>query len=272
MITNRGGRTLIGSLLMLPFSVVLWGATLSWMGLVFFVMFPVTLVIPFERFQVWFHILAGLPVRFAGCRVRVHEDPNYSRDQVVMFAQNHVSMLDGCIALSAVKVPMCGLENAAHLNLPGYGWLLRAANAIPVRKGPGKFAAIEQAIADRKSRGISVLTFPEAHRTEDGKVRPFKRGIFRIARDAGLPIVPIAVRGAYRLFPKGAMTLRPALLDIYIGPPLQTKGLSDKQLTIAMERVREVMVAWTERHEMAGELCLKPIDENENHNELAAEG
>ncbi len=179
-------------------------------------------------------------------------------------------MLDGCIGLSAIKVPMCGLENAAHLSLPGYGWLLRAANAIPVRKGPGKFAAIREAIRDRVARGISILTFPEAHRTETGKVRPFKRGVFRIARDAGLPIVPVAVRGAWRMLPKGAMTLRPALLDIYIGPPLATEGLSDKQLTIAMERIREVMIAWTERREMAGHLCTEPIEEPDEAAEPAA--
>ena len=116
-----------------------------------------------------------------------------------------------------------------------------------------------------------LLTFPEAHRTMDGKLRPFKRGVFTIARDAGLPIVPLAVRGAYGMLPKGAITCRPAKVEVYMAPPIETAGLTDAQLTELMDRVRQVIEAWVERGEKLGDLCLQPFAQPDGSTETAAE-
>lgn len=203
--------------------------------------------------------MLGWPVYFTLSRKHVHVDPRYDKKRVVVFVQNHVSMMDGNIACGAVRVPMCGLENASHLKVPGYGWLLTAANAIPVERGAGRYRKIAEAFRERASRGVSILTFPEAHRTKDGKLQPFKRGVFTIARDAGLPIVPLAVRGAYRMLPKGAITCRPSKVEIYMAPPIETEGLTDAQIPELMERVSTVIEAWVERGEKLGDLCLQPF-------------
>ena len=50
----------------------------------------------------------------------------------------------------------------------------------------------------------SILAFPEAHRTMDGRVQRFRRGLFLIARDVGLPVVPVAITGWYETARKGA--------------------------------------------------------------------
>jgi len=208
---------------------------------------------PFERFQVRLHRAAGLPLFFTFSRFRLQVSPAYDQRRVSMFVQNHVSMFDAHIALNATRVPLCGLENSAHLRVPGYGWLLRLANAIPVDRGAGRFTRVAHAVADRMRRGISVLVFPEAHRTRDGRVQPFKRGVFTIARDAGLPIVPLAVRGAFRLLPKGAITSRPSTIEVYMGPQIETKGLNDAQLGELITHVHGIIEAWVERREIREE-------------------
>lgn len=261
MFTNRGGRTLLGNLLWLIPSLAVWFMTLAWLGTIFIISVPAMLIgIPFERFQVKLHGMASWPVHFTGSRIKGTIDPRYDKNQVVTFMMNHTSMLDASVALGVVEVPMCGIENAAHLKLPGYGWLLRAANAIPVRRGSGgRYREVAKAVRERQSRGISVLAFPEGSRTLDGHLRQFRRGVFSICREAGVPIVPIAVRGAHRMLPKGAVTMRPTLLDIYIGAPIETEGLDDDQLDGLMERVHTVIEAWVERREQLGDLCLEPI-------------
>lgn len=197
---------------------------------------------------------------FALGPVKTIEDPGYRRDVVSMFMQNHVTMLDGCTATAAIRVPLCGLENAAHLKVPGYGWIMRCANAIAVdRKDPRMRAGIRTAIHDRITRGINVLTFPEGHRTLDGKLRPFKRGVFRMAVEAGIPVSPIAVRGAYKMMPKGSFTVRPSQVEVYIAPQIETKDLTLKDLPALMERVKTVMEAFIERGEMLGHLCKEPL-------------
>jgi 1-acyl-sn-glycerol-3-phosphate acyltransferase len=256
-------RTRLGDLFWLPWSVVAWISTISWMLVLTVSSLPLMLFIRFERFQMVFHHPAlGYSVWFALSRLKVHVDPGYDRRRVSVFVQNHVSMLDAVIACGAIRVPLCGLENASHLKVPGYGWLMRCANAIPVDRKKRTFRRdIEGALRERASRGISILTFPEAHRTTDGKLRPFKRGVFLMARDAGLPIVPISVRGAYRLLPKGAVSMRPTTIEVYIAPQIETKGLSDDQVVQLMERVRRVHEAWIERGEKLGHLCRQPFND-----------
>lgn len=261
MLTKRGGRTLVGNLLWLPSSLIAWLLSGVWTTLLLVSMGPLLIFFPFERIQMWgWQPLMGHVVHFAFGRFRIEVDPRHSWERTVVFVQNHVSMLDGYIACRTIRAPLCGLENAAHLKLPGYGWMMRAANAIPVDKGAGRYARIAAAMKDRARRGISILTFPEGHRTLDGKVRPFRRGVFRMAHEAGLPIVPIAVRGAYRLLPKGAISARPATLEIYVAPPIETAGLTPDQLRELADRVHQVITAWVERREKRGDLCLQPFE------------
>jgi 1-acyl-sn-glycerol-3-phosphate acyltransferase len=256
-------RTWIGSALWLPWSLIAWVLSIGWLVTLTLACIPIAVFIPFERFQHRLpHAIMGMTTLFSFSPIRTHVDPRYRFDRVSVFTQNHVSMFDGIIAVGAIRVPLCGLENAAHLKVPGYGWLLRMANSIAVRpsNGGGRYREIARAFLERASRGINILTFPEGHRTLDGNLRAFKRGIFRIARDAGLPIVPIAVRGIHKVLPKGTIIIRPAPIEVYIAPQIQTEGLTDEQLPVLMERVRTVMEAWIERREQLGHLCLEPIE------------
>ncbi len=263
----------MGDLLWAPWSLVSWVFTMTWMGIIAASMLPLTLVMRFEHFQMkGFQQAVAWPLWVLLSPLKVTYDKRFDRKRVSVFLQNHVTVLDANIGCGTVPVPMCGLENAAHLNVPGYGWLLKMSNAIPVPKGEGRLPAIVAAFRERASRGISVLAFPEAHRTLDGKLRPFKSGVFRAARDAGLPIVPIATRGAHRMLPKGAFSIRPSLIEVYVAPQIETAGLTDEELPEVMERVREVMLAWIERKEMLGERCLEPFGEPRDETGDEADG
>jgi 1-acyl-sn-glycerol-3-phosphate acyltransferase len=123
---------------------------------------------------------------------------------------------------------------------------MRAANGIPVPRGAKRTEALVEATKERASRGISVLTFPEAHRTMDGRVRPFRRGAFVMAREAGLPIVPIGIRGMYHVLPKGSWVVNPGHLEIFMGRAYETQGLSDAELEALVEEVHRVIANWVE--------------------------
>lgn len=238
---------------------MLWVWAVVWMTFLVLTSLPVTLVRPFEKFQTrWPMPQIGWMIYFTFTRMRVIHDRRYRHRKGVLFVQNHVSMFDGYIACHAIRVPLSGLENEAHLNIPGYGWMMRLANAVPVGKGQGRYVKIAELMRERVSRGISVLTFPEGHRTRDGKVHKFKRGVFQIARDAGIPIVPIGVRGMFEVLPKGAIMARPGLVEIYMGPEIDTTGLTDAQLDKLAERVREILSDWVEHRRECGELVFDP--------------
>ena len=236
------------------------GSGLAWMGGLLASALPVTLFKPVEQFQMmWVQPLVATPIRFALSKLDVEYDPLFDKTKMSVFAQNHVSMMDANIACGAIPVPLCGLENAAHLDVPGYGWLLRMSNAIPVRKGGNRYKEVAEAFRERASRGISVLAFPEAHRTLDGKVGSFKRGVFRIAVEANLPIAPLCVRGAYKMLPKGEFTIRPSRVHVYMAPQIDTTNLTEKDVPELMERVHEVMRAWVDDGVKRPDLCTAPF-------------
>jgi len=115
---------------------------------------------------------------------------------------NHPTLVDISALVSAFG-PMCYLAKRPLFSNPLIGPLLRFCGQIP--GGGSTFAdnvgVVQQAV-DRLRRGHSVLLFPEGTRSPAGGMHPFRRGAFEIARQAGVPVVPVVIRaeppGLYR--------------------------------------------------------------------------
>ncbi|MCA9520344.1 MAG: 1-acyl-sn-glycerol-3-phosphate acyltransferase [Myxococcales bacterium] len=226
-----------------------WGSSVSWMvfnGATTMMALP---ILDTRRSQYfWMQPGMALCVRLTGAKLNVIHHPDFDPARRSVFCQNHVSVIDAHIACATIPHHFCGIMNHWHFNVPGYGWIMKLANGIPVfPKKSGRTAEMTDAARDRVRRGISILAFPEAHRTLDGKIREFKRGVFFMARDAGIPVVPLAVRGIYELNHKGTNLFnRGTEVDVFIGPQFETKGLSDDELDRVIAEVRQMMIDWVE--------------------------
>lgn len=185
--------------------------------------------------------LAACP-RLTLSKFTVIKHPEFDPERRAVYAQNHVSMLDGHLACMVVPHAFCGLQLAWHFKIPAYGWIMKLTNGIPVYPHKdGRTAEITEAARDRiYNRKISILAFPEGHRTRDGKVGEFKRGVFFMARDAGAPIIPLAVRGIYDVNKRKSLLFRPGHVQIYLGKPMETEGLSDdeaRQMAVDTQKI-----------------------------------
>ncbi len=132
-----------------------------------------------------------------------------------------------------------------RIKIPIFGRGMRSCGYISIDRGnqASSFASIAQA-ARALSRGTSILIFPEGTRSQDGKLRPFKKGGFVLAVDAGAPIVPIIIRGAFSLLPKGRLRVNaPAHIQIHIFAPIATTSYSRATKDLLIARVRERMLA-----------------------------
>jgi 1-acyl-sn-glycerol-3-phosphate acyltransferase len=67
---------------------------------------------------------------------------------------------------------------------------------------------------------VSVLFFPEGTRTLDGRLGPFKKGGFAMARQLGLPILPVSLSGSWEILPKGCLVPRPGTIRLRFHPPV----------------------------------------------------
>jgi 1-acyl-sn-glycerol-3-phosphate acyltransferase len=91
--------------------------------------------------------------------------------------------------------------------------------------------------------GKSLAVFPEGTRTPDGRLQAFKSGAFKIAVKAGVPIVPVSIRGTFRLLPKTTLAPRPGRVDVVVGTPIDTSKYNERNLSELIEQTRRAIEA-----------------------------
>jgi len=118
---------------------------------------------------------------------------------------NHQSLAD-LIVMCFLHHPTKFLGKASLFKLPVFGWALRIAGEVAVERGDrGSGSTALRELRKWLSRGVSVCLFPEGTRSEDGGIAPFKMGAFKLAIEAGAPILPVVLSGAAALLPKNSM-------------------------------------------------------------------
>jgi 1-acyl-sn-glycerol-3-phosphate acyltransferase len=128
--------------------------------------------------------------------------------------------------------------------VPFMGWHLRTAGHFPIDHGnPRKTATSLRRVIDGVKHGRSLALFPEGRRTDDGQLQPFETGAFKIALRAGVPIVPVTIRGTFHLLPRTSLAPRPGRVDVILSEPIDTAGYTEKTLPELIERVRAAIAA-----------------------------
>jgi 1-acyl-sn-glycerol-3-phosphate acyltransferase len=124
---------------------------------------------------------------------------------------------------------------------------------LPVqRSGEGGYAALLDAVRPALAAGRTVVIYPEGTRSTDGNIGEFRSGALRLARECGVPIVPVAVLGTADVLPKGGK-FSPAPMQVRIGEPVDPELVSAPQLREQVVALREGRVAQPlNRYALAG--------------------
>jgi 1-acyl-sn-glycerol-3-phosphate acyltransferase len=230
------------------FSIYAWTAGFAIMTLIVIV---AVITMPFIKFKDSHKWLGGfgmgMVLRATFSRITITYDDRFDPDRRSMFCQNHVNLMDAHAACASIPHGFGGMMHAWQLNIPVYGWIMRFASGIPVRQGRlSVYREIAAMVKDRAERGISVLVFPEGSRTRDGKVHEFQRGVFMAARTAGIPVVPLAVRGMFGLNQAKSLRIKPSRISIHVGPQIETANMTNQQLRELPERMRAFIAQFVE--------------------------
>jgi 1-acyl-sn-glycerol-3-phosphate acyltransferase len=141
---------------------------------------------------------------------------------------NHQSILD-ILLLSRLPREMKWVAKEELFRIPWVGWMLRMSGDIPIRRGDAESGGEALARArEYLARGMSVMIFPEGTRSRTGQLLPFKSGAFRLALEAGVPILPIAVHGTARGMPKGGPWVNPCRAAARILEPVETGSTGEE--------------------------------------------
>jgi CMP/dCMP kinase len=138
----------------------------------------------------------------------------------VLLVSNHSSLLDPPLVGGASPRQLTFLAKAELFRVPGFGRLIHALNARPVRREGADAAALRMALRVLEQGG-ALLVFPEGTRGAEGELREAKPGAALLAVLSGAPVVPVLVRGSGRAWPRGRRLPRPAKVRVAFGPPLR---------------------------------------------------
>jgi 1-acyl-sn-glycerol-3-phosphate acyltransferase len=157
---------------------------------------------------------------------------------------NHASHADTAVLLAALPAkaqPVFGAAADYWFDVPVRRLIATSLiGVLPIRRsGGGSYAALLAAAAPALKAGRAVVVYPEGTRSTDGRVAEFRSGALRLARDCGVPIVPVAVLGTAGVLPKGGRFCR-APMDVRIGEPVDAAATSTAELREQVVALREV--------------------------------
>jgi 1-acyl-sn-glycerol-3-phosphate acyltransferase len=166
---------------------------------------------------------AAMLLRIARVRVQVEGVEKIAPGGSYVFIANHRSYFDVPCIFPHVPVQFRFLANKNLFSVPFIGYHLSRAGHLPVNSENARESLKSMSEAARviQERGISILLFPEGGRTY-GQMDPFKDGAAYIAIKAGVPIVPIGLKGVRDVLPRGEATFRGGRVVMRIGDPIPT--------------------------------------------------
>jgi len=219
--------------------VVVIGACILWLPLQALLL---AVTFPFDRNRRaagrFLRLVGALPTyAYLLWHVRVEGRPPRGRAYVAV--SNHQSSLD-IFALSRLPREMKWMAKQELFRVPWFGWMFSLAGDIAVRRGDRESGGEALTRARRYlDTGMPVMIFPEGTRSRDGKMLPFKPGAFRLAIEAQVPVLPIAVCGSSDGMPKGSPWIRPALVLVRVLEPVDTAGMTGADVVRLLASVRE---------------------------------
>jgi 1-acyl-sn-glycerol-3-phosphate acyltransferase len=195
-------------------------------------------VLPHRCAQWW----ARLILATSGVRLERSGAPLPPDGESCIFVANHSSFYDIPILFSALPFQLRIMAKSALGWVPFIGWHLhRSGHLLVNRAKPG--AAIFKKMQRMSRQRASLIVFPEGSRSRDGRLARFKGGVFLLAIENQLPIVPVSIVGSRIVMPKGRFAVRPATVRVVVHDAIATTGMTRDEARSLAERVRGIVAA-----------------------------
>ncbi|MEC3955270.1 HAD-IB family hydrolase [Nocardia sp. CDC153] len=186
---------------------------------------------------------ADSTLRGTGVKVRVVGAEYTRAPRPAVFIFNHQSQFDIVVLAEVLGTGFTGIAKKEITKNPVFGPLMRfvevtfidRANTVAAK------AALEPVVETLRG-GLSVVIAPEGTRSHTPRVGPFKKGAFHIARQAGVPIIPVVIRNAGEIAWRNSAVVRKGVVDVAVLPPIEVGGWDPAEMDTEVEQVRQLFV------------------------------
>lgn len=172
------------------------------------------------------------PVVWWFCRllfkIEFHGVENIPSDGACIITPNHATYADPIWITIPVRRRVYYMAWDKPFRIPVLGLMMRNFGAFPVNLDIAADASAQREAIELLRKGHALVMFPEGGRTRTGKLMPFKMGAFRLAVAHGVPIVPVSIKGAGKIWPVGQMLPRPGKLTITYHPPIDVERVAEE--------------------------------------------
>ncbi len=159
-----------------------------------------------------------------------------------VYAVNHASALDIPVVYVYLPFQFRIAFKKELLSYPVVGWHLKRSGQVCIdQQNPAhSISSIRAALKGLKA-GLPLVIYPEGGRTPNGEIRPFLPGAFFLAIKAQVDIVPVALVGTYELLPMNTYHIKSRPLEMRVGDPISTAGLTIRDLEALSARVQRAV-------------------------------
>jgi putative phosphoserine phosphatase / 1-acylglycerol-3-phosphate O-acyltransferase len=181
--------------------------------------------------------------QLANIRFKVIGEQNTTQRPAVFFINHQGTLIDMLVTTRVVQRGFTVVAKAELKQVPVIGQLCSMADVAFVdRSNTSKAVSALQPAVDRLRNGLSIAMSPEGTRSFSPKVGAFKKGGFHMARDAGVPIVPIVIRNAGEIMWRNARVAQEGTIEVVVHEPLPTANWTKADLDEWVPRMRQLYI------------------------------
>lgn len=189
---------------------------------------------------------------FSGVKIKIIGLENLKKDKNYIFASNHESNFDIPLIFSSINLHLVSIAKKELKKIPIFGWAMKSGQHIFIDRF-NKIEALNSLKLAKNSiikNPRSIIIFPEGTRSFDGKIKQFKKGGLSIAFDLEMDVVPIAVCGTRNVLKRGSIFIKPCLIQLRIGKPVNINQWKNKKkidfANYIQKKVMDMKKEWIE--------------------------
>ena len=178
----------------------------------------------------------------SGCHLTVSGLEHIDGSRPAIYTMNHTSLLDLFIMLRYMPGNMVGIAKKEVVRYPFFGQMYLLCGHLRLDRGHHGAAiqSLKELVVLVRAHGLSIGIAPEGTRARDGRLQPFRKGLVHLALQTGLPVVPMVVRGAHRVWQKSTLALRSEDVELVVLPPVNTSHWTENDVEGAVEEIHAI--------------------------------
>jgi 1-acyl-sn-glycerol-3-phosphate acyltransferase len=156
-----------------------------------------------------------------------------------LYAVNHASAMDIPVLYVGLPFQFRIVAKKELFRYPFMGWHLSRSGQVRIdQQTPAKSIGMLKSAVKTLQSGMPLVIFPEGGRTPTGQVQEFLAGAFFLAIKAQVEIIPMAIVGSYEMLKMNTFHIKPGPLELLVGDPISTAGLSLRDMETLSARVK----------------------------------